>query len=166
MNGNYEWQKFSAKDRTKNYRQQAQQNRQLKAGKTPNQRSGLPIGKAGFALLIGTALIVIGFFLSGCQANEVQDVSASAPASSDVKQGPSMQDRHRFHDQLWADAESRRVNLSSNSSAKGWSMADRIRFQDERAAFFEMRSAEVGAVRAEPTLSMKERHLFHDRLQK
>lgn len=65
MNSNYEWQNFSARRRTDDYRRQAEVQRQLQANKGNETENDSAIAPVGFALLAGLVIIFIGFLLSG-----------------------------------------------------------------------------------------------------
>jgi len=165
MNGNYEWQKFSANKRIEGYRRQADAHRQAKQNVAAEKENRFAVGKIGFAFAVGIALLVIGFMLTGCQLGAVPKAAAKSDGSGET----SMAERIRFHDQLWADKEARSaVAAFAGARSKletGMSMAERIRFQDERdqlRAGSETSPAELAGVSIQTGRSMADRIRFQD----
>ncbi len=162
MNSNYEWQKFAANNRIKGYRRQADAHRQAKQHAAVGKEERSAVGKVGFALAIGIALLVIGFMLTSCQFGAVAKAAAKSEGSNET----SMAERIRFQDQLWANSEVRNAELASSRPETGLSMADRIRFQDEqdqRWAGSEASHAELSSVSIQKGLSMADRIRFQDK---
>lgn len=161
MNSNYEWQKFEAKRRTNGYRHQAEANRQVKRNKVEEVAEGSALGRIGFAFAVGIALIVIGFMLSGCQLGEVSTVEAK---SANVNE-PSMGERILFHDQLWANAELNRIELTSSQPGNSMSMRERILFHDQLQAQAEAHHEAHDVSSAPEGITMADRIRFQDRVQ-
>lgn len=165
MDGNYEWQKFSANKRIEGYRRQADAHRQAKQNGAAGKENRLAVGKVGFAFAVGIALLVIGFMLTGCQFGAVPKAAAKSDGSSET----GMAERIRFHDQLWADKEARSAIPAKAGSGSqpqtGMSMAERIRFQDARdqlRAGSETSRAELASVNIQKGRSMADRIRFQD----
>jgi len=65
MNGNYGWQEFAAKERSRGHRHQAEAHRQAKSRKDNSKVEGSLFGKVSFAFIISALIVVVGFLLNG-----------------------------------------------------------------------------------------------------